>query len=147
MKRENKRRNSRKTMSCLELQTFIRCFIHKAVSLVQGRATASRLAVKQCARPSALNIRFHANVGRCPTLVCVRPSALGLRYRAESPTGNSVGQRPTSGDAPVSKPCKGASKTPTPFQGFTSFVPSFVGRCPTLLPVALSGLERKEFNK
>jgi len=48
----------------------------------KGRATASRLAVKQCARLSALKFLFHANVGRCPTLVCSGLSALAARRDA-----------------------------------------------------------------
>jgi len=46
-----------------------------------------------CARPSALKILFHANVGRCPTLVCTRLSAFAAREDARPPAPNFDGRK------------------------------------------------------
>gem|GEM_PF-3881356 len=55
--------------------TFWRHEAIKAESLVHKQAP-------KCARPTALIILFHANVGRCPTLVCI---ALSGRNPVEKP--------------------------------------------------------------
>jgi len=79
--RQVARAESPKHTSVGQRPTFGQRCVTKAVGLAQGRATASRLAVKQCARLSALNVFFNADVGRCPTLVCLGLSALGSARR------------------------------------------------------------------
>ena len=60
--------------------------------------------------------------------------------RAESPTFISVGQRPTKQGIKGNEPCKGDIHLIAPLQGLEFLLHPYVGRCPTLMNVALSGL-------
>jgi len=61
-------------------------------------------------------------------------------WKAEGFTLNSVGQRPTLEYTLNPKAVGLTSFWISPLQGFEFFLYRFVGRCPTLLSVALSGL-------
>ena len=96
-------------------------YVTGLTGLHKGRATASRLAVKT----TTPSIPFGAchpfinegEVGSCRVIVTSPslvkgwlPKADGVVFptvRVENPKHTSVGQRPTLGDTPISKPCKG----------------------------------------